>query len=467
MVVIGASHDMQKPGAMLLSVLKNSGFKGPVAGVNPRGGEIHGIPLYPALAEVPFPIELAVLLIPPQAVPAAVRECAQKGAKGVVISSEGFAESGAAGRQYQEEVRAVLQTSGVRGFGPNTMGIVNTETGLTTAYFANERMLKPGAVGFAAQSGIFVGALLRYLSSFDILRVSKVLGLGNKVDVNESDALEYLMGDDQTRIVGMYLEDIRDGRRFLETARRAVREKPVLVVKGGRTPAGAEASASHTASLAVDDRVLEGALHQAGVLRMRGIEDLMAAIIGFRCMPLPRGERIALVTYSGAQAIMSIDAGLEEGLGLARFTKKTQERLARVIATPSKMRNPIDIYPDMMAHGFEKTTIEIMRGLLEDDGVHGVVFISFAMFGPDMYRPLVSVVEENRNKPVFFCLLGPAEDVVATKAFLEAHRIPFYLFPETAVRVFANMWRYARIAGAEGRQAPPEMPVIREAPRDG
>ena len=440
--VIGASRDPLKPGAMLLKVLQDTDFQGQVAGVNPQGGHIHGIPLYRSLKEIPFSIELAVLLISPEAVPQALAECARTGVKGVVISSEGFA--GPQGERYQEEIHTILRSAGMRGFGPNTLGVVNTATGLTTSYYANERMLKPGSIGFVAQSGIFVGALLRYLSSFEGLGISKALGLGNKVDVDESEALTYLTEDEQTSIVGMYLEDIRDGRKFLEVARKASKRKPVLLLRGGRTPAGARATASHTASMAVDDVVLDGALRQAGVLRMGNIDELIGTLMGFQFMPLPRGDQIAFVTYSGAQAIMSIDAAIDSGLGLAHFSKETQKRLARVIATPSKAQNPVDIFPDMMVHGFEKTATEILRALLEDDGVHGIVFISFATFGTDPYRPLVDVVRKHRGKPVLFSVLGDKDELEACRAFLEKHQIPPYLFPEMAVRVFAHMRRYAR-----------------------
>jgi len=441
--VIGASRDPLKPGALLLNVLKGTGFKGQVAGVNPQGGDVQGVPLYRTLQEVPFPVELAVLLVPPRAVPKALVDCAKKGVRGVVISSEGFAEAGEQGARYQEEVRAILLSTGMRGFGPNTLGIVNTETGLTTSYFSNDRMLRPGSMGLVAQSGIFVGALLRYISSFAGLSLSKGLGLGNKVDVDESDALAYLADDEQTRVVGMYLEDIRDGRRFIETASRAVKRKPVLLLKGGRTPEGARATASHTASLAVDDAVLNGALRQAGVLRMRGIDELIAALTAFQWVPLPRGDRIALVTYSGAQAIMSIDTAMEVGLKIAGFAPETDERLSKVISTAAKARNPVDIFPDMMVHGFEKISTDILKALLEDDGVHGIMFISFALFGSDPYLPLVEVIQKHRNKPVFFSLLGEHQEVEACRLLLETHRIPFCLFPEIAVRVFAHMWRYA------------------------
>jgi acyl-CoA synthetase (NDP forming) len=443
--VIGASRDPEKPGAQLLRVLKNVGYQGQVAGVNPQGGEVFETPLYRRLQDVPFPVDLAVLHIPPQFVPEALRECARKGVKGVVISAEGFAETGPQGAKYQEEVKEILRSTGMRGFGPNTLGLLNTANGLTTSYFAAPYMLKPGAIGFAAQSGIFVGALLRYLSSSEGLYLSKGIGLGNKVDVDESDALSYLMDDEQTKIIGMYLEDIRDGRRFLETAKKAVAKKPVLIIKGGRTHEGARATVSHTASIAMEDAVFEGAMRQAGVLRMSGIDDFIRTLKGFLNMPIPQGGRLAFITYTGAQAIMSIDAAIDHGLQVARLEDVTREKISRVIATPSKARNPIDVFPDILTHGFEKTTTEILKALLEDNGVDGIIWISFAIGGVEMYRPAVDLLLEQRTKPVFFSLLGAKKDLDTCRAFLEENRLPCYDFPEHAVRVFAQMWKYGKI----------------------
>jgi acyl-CoA synthetase (NDP forming) len=450
--VIGASRDPLKPGAQLLNILKKVGFGGQVAGVNPQGGEVFTMPLYRNLEEVPFPVDLAVLHIPPAVVPAALQECARKGVKGVVISAEGFAETGAQGAQYQEEVRDILRSTGMRGFGPNTLGLVNTATGLTTSYYSSSRMLKPGSIGFVAQSGIFVGALLRYLSSLEGLQISKGIGLGNKVDVDECEALAYLMEDEQTRIIGMYLEDVRDGRRFLEVARKATAQKPVLLMKGGRTPEGARATASHTASLAVEDAVFEGAARQAGIVRLLAIDEFIRTLKGFLFMPLPRGGRLALVTYSGAQAIMSIDTAVEEGLQVARFTELTREKISRVISTPSKGQNPVDLFPDMLAHGFEKTAMEILGALLEDDGVDGIIFVSFAIFGAEPYRPIIDFLRGRCHKPVFFSLMGTQKDMGLASTFLEENRVPCYEFPEMAVRVLARMRQYAKIREEGKRQ---------------
>jgi acyl-CoA synthetase (NDP forming) len=442
--VIGASRDAGKPGALLLYVLKDVGYQGNVAGVNPQGGEVFGFTLYRNLEEIPFNVDLAVLLIPPRFIPEALRECARKGVKGVVISAEGFAETGPEGARYQEEVKAILKSTGMRGFGPNTLGLINTVTKLTTSYFTNARMLMPGSVGFAAQSGIFVGALLRYLSSFDGLHLSKGIGLGNKVDVNESDALSYFTDDEQTKIIGLYLEDVKDGRLFAKNLRKAATKKPVLIIKSGRTQAGAKATASHTASLAVEDNVFDGVVRQAGAIRLTGIDDFIRTLRGFLNMPLPRGDRLAFVTYSGAQAIMSIDAAVEHGLQVARLREATRDRIAGVIATPSKTKNPIDIFPDWLAHGYEETMSEILKALLDDEGVDGIVFISFADANPEVYQPVADILKGERRKPVFFSLLGDNKEKEACQNFLHGNGLPCYDFPEYAVHVFAHMRQYAR-----------------------
>ncbi len=445
LAVIGASRDPKKPGAQLLRVLKRVAFNGQIAGVNPQGGEIFETPLYPRLADVPFPVDLAVLHIRPASVPAALKECALKGVKGVVISAEGFAETGPEGKKIQEEVSSILQASGMRGFGPNTLGLVNTATGLTTSYFANPRMLQPGAVGIIAQSGIFVGALLRYLSSLRGLNLSKGIGLGNKVDVDETEALTYLLEDEQTTLIGMYLEDVRDGSKFLQVARRGSLQKPILVLKGGRTKEGAQAIASHTASLAGEEAIFAGAIKQAGLVRLLSIDEFIYTMKGFLFMPLPRGDKIALVTYSGAQAIMSIDAAIEANLKMARFRQNTQEKIAQVIATPSKAQNPIDLFPDMLTHGFEKTSLEILKALLDASEVDGIIFISFANPEVDSLSPLVDFLQKRICKPIFFSLLGAKKDIETVQDFLEENGFPCFDFPERAVRVFSRMWQYARL----------------------
>jgi acetate---CoA ligase (ADP-forming) len=449
--VFGASKSPEKPGSMLLDILRTTEFDGKFAGINPQGGEIHGIPLYANIREVPFDVDLAVMIIPPAAVVGAIRECADASVKGVVISSEGFSESGPEGARHQDAIIEIVKKTGIRVIGPNTLGLLNTGTGLTTSYYADTSALRKGGIGFAAQSGIFVGAFMRYLSSFDHLGISKGLGLGNKLDVNECDALDFLAKDDQTRVIGMYLEDIRDGRKFLESAKTAATRKPLLLIKGGRTDVGSKATASHTASMAVDDKVLDGALSQAGVVRLAGIEELLCALMGFTWAPLPRGNKIAIVTYSGAQSIMCIDLAQDLGLSMANFGPATRDRLSRVISREYKAQNPIDIFPDMMAHGFEKTMTVILDALLKDEEVNGIVFISFAIEGVDIYRPVVDMIRNEADKPVFFSLMGPRDEIQPTGDFLLKNKVPYYMFPEMGIRTFSYMWQYASRNGKNGK----------------
>ncbi|MFO7965098.1 MAG: CoA-binding protein [Desulfobacterales bacterium] len=442
--VFGASKSPEKPGSMLLQILRMTGFSGKFAGINPQGGDIQGIPLYPSIREVPFETDLAVMIIPPAAVVGAIRECAEAGVKGVVISSEGFSESGPDGARHQEAIADIVKKTGIRVVGPNTLGILNTATGLTTSYYADAGALRQGCIGFAAQSGIFVGAFMRYLSSFDHLGISKGLGLGNKLDINESDALDFLADDVQTRVVGLYLEDIQDGRRFFAAAEKAVAKKPVLLIKGGRTSPGSRATASHTASMAVDDKILDGALAQSGVIRLSGIEEMLAALMGFTWAPLPRGNSIAIVTYSGAQSIMCIDLAADLGLRMAEFGPAARNGLSRVISRAYKAQNPVDIFPDMMSHGFEETMLAILDALLKDNGVNGIFFISFAIEGSEIYRPVVDMIHDRADKPVFFSLLGPRDEVQSTGDFLLRQKVPYFLYPEMGIRTFAHMWQYAR-----------------------
>jgi len=269
--------------------------------------------------------------------------------------------------------------------------------------------------------------------------------LGNKVDVNESDALSYFADDEQTKIIGLYLEDVKDGDLFFKNLKAAVAKKPVLLIKSGRTQAGAKASASHTASMAVADAVFDGVVRQAGAIRLYAIDEFVRTLKGFLNMPLPGGNRLAYVTYSGAQAIMSIDVTMELGLEVAQLGEATRTRISKVIATASKMKNPIDIFPDWQAHGYEKTTTEVVGALQDDDGVDGIIFISFADQNPEVYQAMIDLLRNDRRKPVFVCLLGDSKDKAACERFLDANGLPCYDFPEQAVRVFAHMRRYAQI----------------------
>jgi acetyltransferase len=242
----------------------------------------------------------------------------------------------------------------------------------------------------------------------------------------------------------MYIEDIRDGSRFLKTAQHVTAKKPVLILKGGQTKEGSKAIVSHTASLAVNNAVLNGAIKQAGILSMSSIDEMISTLMGFEWMPLPSGKNIALVTFSGAQSIMSIDSAIKQNLSIANLSTKTSEALSRVIATPSKMHNPIDIFPDMMVHGFDKISTDILKALLNDENVHGIIFISFAVLGHKPFHALSDFINTNRSKPVFVSLLGSKEDMRSASDYLLKQKIPCVSYPETAIQAFSHMWNYSK-----------------------
>jgi len=205
--------------------------------------------------------------------------------------------------------------------------------------------------------------------------------------------------------------------------------------------------------MAVADDVLNGALHQAGVIRVPSIDELLRTLRGFLTMPLPQGPNLALVTFSGAQAIMSIDRAVEEGLSLATLEESTRQRILGVISIPSKAKNPIDIYPDMAVHGVDRTMNTILSALMDDRNVHGIIAISFANEGAQVYHPVVEALKGKVTKPLFFSLLGSKDDFLASQSYLEENGLPCYDMPEMAVQVFARMWRYAQIRMRLGRKA--------------
>ncbi len=450
-VVVGASPNPSKTGSGLIKILTEMGYQGRVAGVNPKGGEVHGCPLYRNIKEVPFDIDLAVLLISPQAIPQVVEDCGQRGVKGIVINAEGFAETGEEGAALQRRVEELINRFGIRALGPNTTGIINTTTKLATSYFVDESMMKQGEIGSIAQSGIFAGALLKYLGSFASLGISKSIGLGNKIDVDETEALEYLASDPQTAVITMYIEGIRDGRRFFEIAGKVSLQKPIVLLKGGRTEEGARAATSHTASLAGNNEILMGALKQTGVILADDLNDLIGIVKALNFMPLPKGNRVAIVTYSGAQAIMTVDACSAHGLTLASFSPETQKRLEQVIPISSKALNPIDLFPATLEHGYEKMAFPVLDVLFEAPEVDGIISINYGSFTPEESRRVIKKIREEGTKPLYVTFLGKRKEIEDNRTTFDDHFIPAFAFPEDAVRAMAKLWEYAQFKRIKGK----------------
>jgi acyl-CoA synthetase (NDP forming) len=290
--VIGASRNPSKYGYSLLKNLIDLGFNGKIYPVNPNAEEILGLKAYPSVKAINENVDLAIIIVPSFKVPEVMLDCAEKRVKGVVICSSGFREAGEAGKKLEDEVVAIAKKAGIRVVGPNTTGILNATNNFTTSFVPLPRF-KRGNVAFIAQTGLFAAAAFWWIISKQPFGVSKIVGLGNKCDVDDAEVLEYLADDEETEVVAIYMEGVKDGRRLFETFKKVSKIKPIVVLKSGRSPAGVKASLSHTGSLAVKDEIFDAVCKQAGVIRVGGdLDELLDVTKAFALQPLPKGIRL-------------------------------------------------------------------------------------------------------------------------------------------------------------------------------
>jgi acetyltransferase len=440
--VVGASSNPNKSGTQILKNLLDFGFDGEVYAVNPKGVEVLGLVAYPSVSQIPREVDLATISTPSEAVPQLVQECANKGIRAVVINTEGFAEIGTEGQALQAELEQVITDTGIRVIGPNALGIINPSTKLTTSY-AKLPQLKRGRVACVGQSGIFTSSLLRYIFSWETFGLSKAISLGNKVDVDEAEVLDYLASDEETEVIAMYLEGVKDGRLFLESARRAAAQKPVVILKGGVTERGAQAARSHTGSLAGRAEVFKAAAKQSGIIVVDDLREFINTVKAFALQPLPHGNRVAIVTASGAEGIIATDACIRHGLKLARLSPKTTRSLLETFKEPSKVCNPVDIFPALLYHGRDKVYRYALSGVLADEAVDAAIVIGFVSEEVKVsLESLVEPAESQPQKPVLVTFLG-SRVLTKYKSKLEGQGIPTYIFAEEAVQSLANTYRYS------------------------
>ena len=322
--VIGASSNPTKSGGVLFGNLVKGRFHGPLYPINRAAPEILGLKAYPGLADVPEKVDLVYIVLPQQYVEEAVKQCVAAGARAACIITAGFAEASPHGRSDEERLSEIAKSSGLLLAGPNTIGLVNAEVGMMGS-FVNFPRWEPGGVSLFTQTGIFTGAVMLHVmsSSTQRLPVGKSIDVGNKVDVDEVDFLDFAADDPSTEVIGFYIESIRNPRAFLEKAREVRRTKPIVLLKPGRTREGAKASVSHTGSLASDDELLDGALRQYRIARAEDEDEFLNALRALIMLPKPRGKRVAIATTSGALGVISTDLIVQNGLELAAFEPAT------------------------------------------------------------------------------------------------------------------------------------------------
>ncbi|HWS15443.1 MAG TPA: CoA-binding protein, partial [Candidatus Methylomirabilis sp.] len=457
--VVGASRNPEKVGYGVFANLVQAGFPGPLYGVNPGGGEILGHPLYPSIEAIPGPVDLGVFVVPPKAILEGIPVLARKGMKAAIAISAGFKEVGGEGVSLERALKEVSAAAGIRVLGPNCLGLINTHSALNASF---SRGTPPkGAISFFSQSGALCTAVLDWAIGRNV-GFSKFVSLGNKADVSESDILEFLADDPSTRVILGYVESIDDGRRFLRAARSVTPRKPVIVVKAGATDAGARAASSHTGSLAGSDRAYAAAFRQGGVLRAGTVEDLFDLALGFAMQPLPRGDRLLILTNAGGPGILAADTASLLGIPLAEVSGSLRERILPALPPTASLANPVDVIGDARADRYR----EVLSALRDEPSIDTVLVLLTpqAMTEPEeTARAIVSTLAGS-GKTVFASFLGEAT-VAASRRILSEGGIPNYAVPERAVRTIGAMLRYSRIRSADG-PAEGEVPSLRPEPAE-
>lgn len=441
--VIGASATQGRPGRTVIENMIANGYAGAIHPVNPRGGEICGRLTRKSIQDLPDGVDMGIVMLPAASTPQAVADCAAKGMSSVVLAAGGFAEVDHAGEDLQAELRAVIKSTGVRVLGPNTAGHISTPAKFTSSFFPLGDIPK-GPISYIAQTGNFTGAMMRSIMTGEHYGVARCIGLGNAVDIDEADVLEYLGDDAETGAIFIYLESLHRPAAFLKAARRITRKKPIIMLKGGATEDGARAAMSHTASLGADDRVLDGALAQAGVVRIEEFTQLFTVAKAAAMMPVPRGPRVGFVSPSGAFIVHASDiCKTRTILEFPRIAPGTLSRLKEISPPFINITNPVDIFPSATVHGMEFAWREAMAALIRDPKVDSLVAILILAdeLGPMKLDFIVDLAAEHPEKPIYISFSGDENSNAEAKAFLEPRGVPTFPRIEDPFKVLDIMAR--------------------------
>jgi acetyltransferase len=407
--------------------------------VNPKRASVLGIKAYPTIADVPAPVDLAVIVTPSPFVPDIVRQCADVGVRGAIIISAGFKETGAAGAELERQTLAEAQRANIRLIGPNCLGVMRPLNGFN-ATFARDIAL-PGHVGFISQSGALCTGVLDW-SLRENVGFSAFVSVGSMLDVGWGDLIDYLGDDPQTQSIVIYMESIGDARAFLSAAREVALNKPIIVLKTGRSASAARAAASHTGALSGSDAVLDAAFRRCGVLRVNSIADLFDMAQVLAKQPRPKGPRLTILTNAGGPGVLATDALVADGGGsLTELAPPTIEALNQLLPAHWSHNNPVDILGDADPARYAKA-VEIVAQDPNSDGLL-VVLTPQAMTDPTQTAEQLTRIARPLGKPLLASWMGGA-GVAAGEAILNHANIPTFAYPDTAARAFQYMWRYSR-----------------------
>ncbi|UWG48009.1 Acyl-CoA synthetase, ATP-grasp containing subunit [Halanaeroarchaeum sp. HSR-CO] len=435
--VVGAT---EREGSIGRAIMENlESFAGDVVPINPKRDEVFGIAAYSDIGAVPDPVDMAVVVVPPHIAVDAVRNLAENGVKNVVVITAGFGETGSEGAAREHELQEIASEYDLNLVGPNSLGVMSTPVDMNGSFGPEDAL--PGSMSFMSQSGAFITAVLDWANDQDI-GFKDIVSLGNKAVLDETDFIEIWNEDGDTDVILGYLEGIENGREFIDTARDVTEDTPIVLVKSGRTDAGAQAASSHTGTIAGSERAYEAGLDQAGVLRAENVEELFDYARILDGQPVPDGDDVAVITNAGGPGVMATDAIGDSDLNMASFTEETVERLGETMPDEANIYNPVDVIGDADNERFKKA-LDIV---LEDENVSSAVVISCptAVIEYEGLADDIAEVQQKHGNPVVASLMG-GERVEVPADTLRDHGIPNYFDPARAVRSLDALATYRDI----------------------
>lgn len=434
--VIGASATQGKIGNIICNNLLEAGYKGQIFPVNPKAETILDLPVTRDIHDIPGPLDMAVICVPPKFVLDSLNKLALLPTKAVTVITAGFKEVGKEGYYLEQEVKQIAAKHGIALLGPNCLGLINPDNGLNATFAVGQP--NKGNVAFFSQSGALCVSILDWALGHNV-GFSKFISLGNKAVLDEADMLSALAEDPSTKVILGYIEGVENGKRFMQVAKRVSKQKPVIMIKSGTTSAGAKAASSHTGAIAGSDQAYTAAFKQSGIIRCPDVNSLFVLAESFSTQPLPTGPNLAIVTNSGGPGILAADATEKTGLMLARLSNATVERLMALLPPYASLYNPIDIIGDAPASRY-RDTLEVV---LKDERVHAVMVLLSPTASVQVEETAQAMIDlaKTSDKPMFGCFMG--EKVVGPgKRMLGQAGIPCYAFPEPAIYAIDAMFKY-------------------------
>ncbi len=445
--VIGASPKKGKVGNIVLNNIiygsddneKNgvvAGFKGNIYPINPTADEISGLKAYDSIIKVPSEVDMAVICIPPKAVLDTIEDCGKKGVKSLVIITAGFSEMGVEGKKLEKDIVSTANKFGIRIIGPNCLGIISPFVDLNATF--GDAVPKRGPISFASQSGALCTSVIQY-SFEEYLGFSNFVSIGNKADVDDADLIEYFHSDPNTKCIMLYIESLKNARKFFDIARKVVKDKPIVAFKSGYTEEGAKATSSHTGSIAGSDAAYEAAFKQAGVFRARTLCELFDASRALAYQPVPKGENIAILTNAGGPGVLAADKMYSLGMKFAQLSEDTLSQLDEICPANWSRRNPVDIIGDSTAKRYD----DALKILMNTEEVDAVILLlaPTAMAHPLNIAYRIVDIQESTGKPITVSFVGMIHQ--ESENYLDSKGIPEIEYPERAVfAMHALMERY-------------------------